>query len=138
MNGSAAKIYYPQDGSLSYAEIQTTQEDQTTSLVLQDGRSFVETLVKLYETREVPKGLLKLIKKLTHKEPSKRLMPKDLLKDKWIRSVSTKKTKDKKDKKEKKAKEEKNDKDEKKDKKEKKKKGEKQNNEEKKDNNAEN
>ena len=48
------------------------------------------------------KGLLKLLKKMTHKKPGKRLKLEDLLKDKWVKVESTKKKKEKSGKKEKK------------------------------------
>lgn len=55
----------------------------------------------VYNSREVPKALKKLMKKLAAKKPDKRLKPKDILKSKWLRSESAKKKKTKKGKKDK-------------------------------------
>lgn len=63
--------------------------------------SLMEDWHHAYKTREVPKALKKLLKKLAAKKPDKRLKPKDILKNKWLRSDSAKKKKTKKGKKEK-------------------------------------
>lgn len=61
------------------------REKPETTLLLKGADSIETTLREVYDMRDVPKKLKKLLSKLLKKKPEKRLKAKDLLKDKWVK-----------------------------------------------------
>ena len=72
---------------------ETSKVEVAPQTLLLHGSSILTTLRQVYETRDVSKKLMKLLKKMMHPNPDKRPSAKKLLKNSWVKEEPDKKKK---------------------------------------------
>ena len=72
---------------------ETSKVEVAPQTLLLHGSSILTTLRQVYETRDVSKKLMKLLKKMMHPNPDKRPSAKKLLKNSWVKEEQDKRKK---------------------------------------------